>query len=119
MFKLREMFVPENISLPWITTLISQLSSTHLSTVALSIQADNVRDLRALDSECGVRETFPVSFDELEALDWATLNDSLSVEKLESLEQVVVEGVGDSAKLQAFLRLNYPLLERFVHPIHA
>ena len=83
-FKLREMFVPENISLPWITGLVSQLSSKSLSEVCLSIHADDVRDLRSLDSECGVRETFPVSFDELQALDWTALDESLNTERLGS-----------------------------------
>ncbi|KAF7789675.1 hypothetical protein EIP86_000621 [Pleurotus ostreatoroseus] len=117
-FKLREMFVPENISLPWITGLVSQLSSNRLSEVSLSIHADDVRDLRSLDSECGVRETFPVSFDELQALDWTALDESLNTERLGSLQQIVISGVGDPSALQAFLRMNHPLLESLVDLVH-
>ncbi|KAJ3552870.1 hypothetical protein NM688_g3927 [Phlebia brevispora] len=118
-FKLREMCVPENLSLPWISTLVSQLSSSYLSNIAVNIQADNVQDLRALDSECGVRETFPVRFGELQALDWAAIEGALDNRLQGSLTVITMEGIGNPGVLQDFLHLSHPILAGLIRLIHA
>lgn len=52
MFKLHAMCVAENCSLPWIDALVCQVLSSSLSTIVIEIWADDMQDLRALDSEC-------------------------------------------------------------------
>ncbi|KAI0346439.1 hypothetical protein BDW22DRAFT_1352493 [Trametopsis cervina] len=108
-FNLREMFVAGNMSLPWITTIIGQLSSKHLEEITLSIRADNLQDLRALDSECGVRETYPVQYDDLEALDWEALGSSI-VYQLPKLRRVTIEGRGDPLYFLSFMSIQHPKL---------
>ena len=102
------MCVPQNTSLPWITTLISQLSSDKLVTLSLSIYADNMLDLLALDSECGVRESLPAHFDELQALDWSALDATFKSERLRSFETLTLLGQGTPDSLREWLQLSFP-----------
>lgn len=103
------MFVAGNMSLPWITTILEQLSSTQLEEIILSIKADNLQDLRALDSECGVREIYPVQYSELEALDWEALGD-LVVYRLPNLRRFIIEGRGDPLYFLSFMSIQHPKL---------
>ena len=95
-FSLREMFVVGNMSLPWINTLVTQFSSPRLENVTLRIKADNMEDLRALDSECGVRDVSVVHFDDFIILDWERIGGAL--ENARALKSFVVEGRGDATR---------------------
>ncbi len=108
------MCVPDNNSLPWISRLIGTLSSKYLESATITIKADNMQDLRSLDSECGVRVPALVSFDDLTALDWVALGNVLDKGKLPSLRQVVLEGVGRKDRLESYLRLVYPDLHDLI-----
>lgn len=114
-FELREMFVPGNISLPWISAFLQELSSTFLDTIILKLKADNLEDLRVLDSECGVREIHPVLFDDLEALDWTSLESSITTGRLPSLKRIVIEGRGSGLRFLSFMHIMHtqlrPLLQ--------
>ncbi|KAI0087374.1 hypothetical protein BDY19DRAFT_995062 [Irpex rosettiformis] len=114
-FNLREMFVPGNISLPWISTFLQELSSNYLDTIILKLRADDLEDLRALDSECGVREIHPVLFDDLEALDWTSLESSTATGRLPSLKRIIVEGRGNSLRFLSLIHVMHkplkPLLQ--------
>ncbi|KAI0759784.1 hypothetical protein BC629DRAFT_1055450 [Irpex lacteus] len=114
-FRLREMFVPGNISLPWISAFLQELSSTFLDTIILKLKADNLEDLRVLDSECGVREIHPVLFDDLEALDWTSLESSITTGRLPSLKRIVIEGTGSGLRFLSFMHIMHtqlrPLLQ--------
>lgn len=109
-FSLREMCVPENRSLPYITTMLGQLACPDLQEITLVVKADNMKDLRALDSECGVREVHPVQFNDLAALDWTSLETSLRLGRLPSLKRVVVEGCDDSLEFFSYMQGLYPAL---------
>ena len=52
-----------NQSLQWIHDCLQQLSSPDLHTIELTILADPMTDLRALDSECGTRPLDYVDFE--------------------------------------------------------
>jgi hypothetical protein len=104
------MFVPGNISLPWISALISQPDSITLEEISLRIKADNLEDLRALDSECAMREIHPVQFDDLEALDWQSLEQSVIAGRLPSLKKIIVQGKGDSLRFLSFMHVKHSTL---------
>lgn len=109
-FSLREMCVPNNRSLVWITTLLGQLASSDLQEITLVIKADNMEDLRALDSECGVRDVHPVRYDDLKALDWTGLEYSITIGRLAALETVIVEGSGFPHLFLTHMQSLYPAL---------
>ena len=111
-FVLREMFVEGNISLPWIGSLMAQAISANLEEITISVKADNMEDLRALDSECGVRDISSVRFEDLCALDWSTL--SAAVEQGRSLKRLVVKGQGDVERLQTYFSEHHPTLKSVV-----
>lgn len=109
-FKLRELCVAGNNSLVWITTLLGQLASPDLQEILLLIEAHNTEDLRAWDSECGVREVHPVDFDDLRALNWEGLECSATQGRLPSLSKVTIEGRGHPDSFLAWARSLYPTL---------
>ena len=90
-----------------------------MSSLDIRIEADDLANLLALDSECGVRETFVVRFEDMTGLDWETLTETFAHGKLHSLKRVNFEGRGDHQKLQRFLEDGYPELTRLVHLVHA
>ena len=106
--KLRDMCVPGNLSLPWITTLATQLSSPSLTTLEIEIQADSMQNLLALDSECGVRDRHLVPFDDLTALDWEMLSTSLTLKRFPALQRLILHGVGANSSLQDYLHTFVP-----------
>ncbi|KAI0701372.1 hypothetical protein BC835DRAFT_1411513 [Cytidiella melzeri] len=107
---LREMFVSGNISVPWVSALLEQLASTSLKAITLKLRADTLEDLRALDSECGVREMNTVQFSDLEALDWGGLEDSANSGRLPSLQKIIVEGIGETRQFLSFMQVKHPML---------
>ncbi|CAL1699606.1 unnamed protein product [Somion occarium] len=114
-FHLREMFVAENQSLPWIHDLIARLSSPVLETIEISVFADPMTDLRALDSECGTRSLDKVSFDAMDALDWRRLECIFTSSILGSLRKVVLVGQGDPSGMRTFLAESHPALQCIIH----
>ena len=110
-FNLREMFVPGNISLPWISASLQELTSSYLETIILKLRADNLEDLRALDSECGVREIHPVLFDDLEALDWSGLESSITTGRFPLLKAVIIEGRGSGLRFLSFMHVRHNALK--------
>lgn len=113
-FYLREMFVSENQSLRWIHDCLQQLTSPHLETIELTIFADPMTDLRALDSECGTRSLDYVDFDTMRELDWDRLDHMFTKERLESLQKVVLVGQGESSGIYGFLDKSHPGLKRII-----
>jgi hypothetical protein len=109
------MFVKGNISLPWIQSFICQVLSPGLEELTVSIKTDNMEDLRALDSECGVRDVSPVRFEDLPALNWERIESTLEENSGIALKRIVMEGQGDIGFLQAHLA-QYPHLARVVRP---
>ncbi|KAL4247752.1 hypothetical protein ABKN59_008258 [Abortiporus biennis] len=114
-FHLRDMFVKENQSLQWITILISQISSPIIETITITIYADEVQfhDLRALDSECGVRELLLVKFEDMTALNWEVINDLLS-EKFRSLNRLSLKGRGPWDTFKAYIESYYQSIAHLV-----
>lgn len=112
-FRLREMCVSTNRSLPWIATLLTQLNSSCLQEVVLTIKADDMVDLRALDSECGTRESHPVHFDDLIALDWQRVD--LWAGGHQSSVRLIIEGRGDPGLLWTYLANDFPGASRLVN----
>lgn len=113
-FGLREMLVTDNLSLPWINLLITQVSSPRLEEMALRIKADNMEDLRALDSECGVRDVSIVNFNDLAILDWERIGDVL--ENARVLRRFVIEGQGDATRFLENISKRCPSLSSLVQP---
>ena len=111
-FNLHEMFVEGTPSLPWINSMVAQLCGTCLEELVLCIQADNMEDLRALDSECGVRAVSPVRFEDLRLLDWEMVSRTFEGSALAS---IVVEGQGDAASLYAHTASKWPRLGGLVN----
>lgn len=111
-FDFREMCVPENQSLPWIATLLSQLASTFLEEVVIAIRVDYMEDLRALDSECMIRALSCVRFGDLCALNWGDISKPLL--RLSSLRRFAVEGHGDTEKLEKHIAMQSPDLGSIV-----
>lgn len=106
----REMCVSQNQSLPLIWDLASQINSTFLEEIIVSIRADAMEDLRALDAECGVRELSPVRFDDLQALEWGRIDAILTDGRFQSLRHLVFHGRGDPEGIQTFIQDQYPSL---------
>ena len=104
------MCVPENRSLVWITNLLAQLASPDLQEITLVIKADSMRDLRALDSECGVRMRDPVRYSELTTLRWK----SLDLTNLPSLGKLIVEGTDSPDAFLSDMHNLYPALARII-----
>lgn len=115
-FHLREMFVPSNMSLPWIKTLVTQVTSHLLEEIVISIKADDMQDLRALDSECGSRDVAPVRFDDMCVLDWQKVHDTIEEHRMWGLKQIVVEGQGDASLFLRYIADSWPALEARVRP---
>ncbi|CAL1699603.1 unnamed protein product [Somion occarium] len=113
-FHLREMFVAENQSIPWIHDLVARLSSPVLETIEISVFADPMTDLRALDSECGTRSLDRVSFDAMDALDWRRLECIFTSSTLGSLRKVVLVGQGDPSRMRTFLAESHPALQHVI-----
>lgn len=120
--KLRELCVPENRDISSVTVLIAGLSSLCLEELTLALRVDeiDVADLRALDSECGVRPLFPARFDDLRALDWESLERTMAGKRFEKVRRFVLEGRGESGVLEAHIAERCPDLSRrdiisFVH----
>ena len=109
------MCVAENSSLPWIDAIVYQLSSPSLSSIIIEIWADDMQDLRSLDSECGVRQTTLVLFDNLRALNWARLASVFTGGQSAALTDVTLRGSGDSTTFHAWLRTMFPELASIVH----
>ena len=109
------MCVAGNRSLLSITTLLGQLTSHELQVIELIIMADNTEDLRALDSECGVRDVHPVRYDDLQALDWTTLEQTAATGGLPCLQMVTVEGSGCHLMFTSHMRALYPTLAQMLH----
>lgn len=59
-----------------------------------------MEDLRALDSECGVRAISPVRFEDLRLLDWQGIHQTFIGS---ALKRVVVEGRGNPSILRAHI----------------
>ncbi|GJE94836.1 hypothetical protein PsYK624_110110 [Phanerochaete sordida] len=115
-FSLREMLVAGNMSLPLINSLITQaLSSTRLEKIALRIKADGMEDLRALDSECGVRDVSVAHFDDMTVLDWERLQVAVGTRALKSF---VIEGQGSATRFLENVCSRCPELGALVHPRH-
>lgn len=115
-FTLREMFVAGNMSLPWINKLVIQALSTQLQKISLHVRADGMEDLRALDSECGVRDVTAVNFDDyLAVLDWEGFQAAADTHALKAF---VVEGRGDTTRFLDSVCTQYPGLGSLVHPRH-
>jgi len=98
-FDLREMCVPENQNLPWVTALLAQLASPALESLTLALRVDPMSDLRALDSECGVRPLFPALFNDLRALDWESVERTMMCACCAGVRRFVLEGRGKCALL--------------------
>lgn len=113
-FRLREMCVPQCQSLPWICEIITQISSPLIETLTIKIEADNMDNLFALDSECGFRQLSPVQFTQLHALDWDRMAVILSSNKFRSLARVTFVGKGYSDSISTTLASKYPEIERLV-----
>ena len=109
-FAFSEMCVPQNMSLPWIPTILGQLSSSHLRTLRISLAVDNVEDLRSLASECAVRIISPAYFDDMRVLDWEGIERALVSDQLPSLQEVVLEGRGNRTALQQYVEEFCPEL---------
>ncbi|KAI0717195.1 hypothetical protein C8T65DRAFT_572226 [Cerioporus squamosus] len=109
-FAFGEMCVPQNISLPWISTILGQLSSSHLRTLRISLAVDNVEDLRSLASECAVRVISPAYFDDMRFLDWEGIERTLVSEQLRGIERVFLEGRGSRALLESHIKQLCPEL---------
>ena len=104
-----------NQSLQWIHDCLQQLSSPDLRTIELTILADPMTDLRALDSECGTRPLDYVDFDDMKKeLDWVRLGRAFDKERLVSLEKVVLVGKGESSGIYSFLRQSHPRLGKVI-----
>lgn len=73
--------------------------------MTINIQVDYMEDLRALDSECGVRTLTLVKFDDLMVLGWEKLAEVL---KSIALRALVFEGRGSPDKIVGFLEREYP-----------
>ncbi len=109
-FAFYEMCVPQNQSLPWIPTILAQLSSSHLRTLTISLAVDNVEDLRSLNSECAVRILTPAYFDDMRVLDWASIEDAILNDHLCELRKVIVEGRGRRSLLEEHIKDTCPKL---------
>lgn len=70
-----------------------------------------MEDLRALDSECGVRAISPVRFEDLRLLDWQGIHQTFIGS---ALKRVVVEGRGDPSILCAHITEQSQQLNTFV-----
>lgn len=113
-FGLREMLVADNMSLPWINLLITQVSSPRLEEMSLRIKADNMEDLRALDSECGMRDVSVVDFDDLTILNWEQIGDVL--DNARALRRFIVEGQGDATRFLEAIQKRCPSLNNIMQP---
>ncbi|RDX50036.1 hypothetical protein OH76DRAFT_477854 [Lentinus brumalis] len=109
-FAFGEMCVPQNTSLPWIPTIIGQLSSSHLQTLRISLAVDNVEDLRSLASECAVRVISPAYFDDMRFLDWEGIERALVSEQLRGITRVLLEGRGSRTALENHIKTLCPEL---------
>ena len=118
-FILRDMFVAGNMALPCIESFITQALSTGLEELVVSIKADSMEDLRALDSECGVREVSPVRFDDLHVLNWERISLALDSQSGPVLRTLTFVGQGETGQLRSHLKERYPGLERIFQPRHA
>ncbi|KAF9820407.1 hypothetical protein IEO21_01416 [Rhodonia placenta] len=107
---LGELCVPANRSLPAIPALLAQLppAAPIALAITLALRVDDVdtADLRALDSECGVRALSPVRFRDLRALDWPALERVLA----RGVRQFSVLGTGDRAALEEWVGDRCPEL---------
>lgn len=106
------MFVEGTVSLPWINSTITQISSAALEELVICIQADDMEDLRALDSECGVRAVSPVRFEDLCLLNWREIHQTFHGSVL---RRVVVEGRGDMTMLQAHVAEQCPEFGKLIY----
>lgn len=113
-FRIPEMFVVQNRSLAWITSLLCQLESPSLETVALHAKADSMEDLRALDSECGLRGHDTVSFEDYYALDWRKIESEVT--KNRSLKYLLIQGRGRTDWFMYHIKWSYPRLYPFIRP---
>lgn len=113
-FIIPEMFVGQNRSLAWITSLLCQLDSPSLETVALHVKADSMEDLRALDSECGFRGYATVSFDDYCALDWGKIESEVTKNKL--LKNLRIQGRGRTDSFMRHIESLYPRLYPLIRP---
>ncbi|KAH9895035.1 hypothetical protein C8Q73DRAFT_692762 [Cubamyces lactineus] len=109
-FAFGEMCVAANQSLSWITAIVDQLTSPLLRTITISLVVDNVEDLRSLNSECAVRELTTAYFDDMRALDWASIEKTVANGSLGSLQKIVVEGRGSRELLEEHIRKTCPTL---------
>jgi len=109
-FHLREMCVPENTALRFIPLLLAQLSAPTLARISLTLFVDDMQDLRALDSECGVRPLTMARFGEMRALDWAAVQAALASGQFDGLRSFEVYGKGEPRFLEEELRRTCPEL---------
>ncbi|KAI0077384.1 hypothetical protein K474DRAFT_1661825 [Panus rudis PR-1116 ss-1] len=107
---LREMFVSTNLSIPFINTLLTQLTFPHLAYLELEIFHDAMQDVFYGFSECADRELRPVTFGDLDILDWRTLEGHCVDGILVELREVVVKGTGETKAIEELMREKYPRL---------
>ncbi|KAI8969565.1 hypothetical protein BD414DRAFT_258923 [Trametes punicea] len=71
-FAFDDMYNEDNRSLPWISDILTQLSSPRLRRITLSLIVGNV-DLHFLNSECAVHDLSSACFNEMRVLYWESI----------------------------------------------
>ncbi|OBZ68347.1 hypothetical protein A0H81_11787 [Grifola frondosa] len=103
---IEEMCTQDNLSLLWARALLAQLSSPHIETLVLSLRVDNMQNVQA--SECMTRELSTASFNDLRALDWEGIEQTLADSRFDSLKKFVLEGCGESTLLLSYIEERCP-----------